>query len=78
MIYLSAPAIGRLNNYSRVAAHLAMHAGHFGPLLVCGRTPYARLDQIEARVGQQITAEQVRAAVAGRPDRILTIEPSED
>ena len=40
-IYLSAPAIARLSACSRIAAHLQMRNGRYGPLLQRGRVPYA-------------------------------------
>jgi hypothetical protein len=75
MIYVSGPAIARLNNYSRVAAHEHMRGGRFGPLLQRGRIAYAALDAVERQSGQQFTKEQIALAVGTRPGRLLIIEP---
>ena len=74
MIYLSAPTIARLAACSRINSHLQMRAGRFGPLLQRGRVPYAALDAVEHHLGQRFTTEQVTAAVAGRPDRMIVIK----
>ena len=73
-IYLSAPAIARLSACSRIAAHLQMRNGRFGPLLQRGRVPYADLGEVERHAGRQFTPEQIAMAVDGRPDRLITID----
>ena len=55
-----------------------MRSGRFGPLLQCGRIPYAALDAVERHSGQQFTKEQVAVAIDGHPGRILTIAESEE
>ena len=76
-IYLSAPAIARLSACSRIAAHLQMRNGRYGPLLQRGRVPYADLAEVERNTGRQFTPEQIAIAIDGKPDRLLTIT-SED
>jgi len=73
-IYLSAPAIARLSACSRIAAHVQMRRGRFGPLVQRGRVPYAPLAAVEHRVGRHFTPEQIALAIDGRPDRLITID----
>jgi ABC-type uncharacterized transport system substrate-binding protein len=47
-IYLSGPAIARLNACSLMAANKRLRAGSFGPILRRGRIGYAALDAIAA------------------------------
>jgi hypothetical protein len=74
VIYISCSVIGRLRNQSRVAAHLHMKAGHFGPVVKRGRIHYAALDAVEQHSGVIFTDEQIEEAAAGQPDRCLVIE----
>jgi hypothetical protein len=76
-IYLSAPAIARLSACSRIAAHLQMRRGRFGPLVQRGRVPYAALIALEREVGRQFTPEQIAMAVDGRPDRLVAVTTEE-
>ena len=73
-IYLSAPAIARLSACSRIAAHVSMRRGRFGPLLQRGRVPYAALEAVEHNTGQEFSAEQIAMAVDRRPERLITID----
>jgi hypothetical protein len=73
-IYLSAPAIARLSACSRIAAHLQMRHGRFGPLVQRGRVPYAALEACERHTGRRFTTEQIAMAIDGRPDRLITID----
>jgi hypothetical protein len=73
-IYLSAPAIARLSACSRIAAHLQMRNGRYGPLVQRGRVPYAALDAFERHTGRQFSPEQIAMAVDGRADRLITID----
>ena len=72
-IYLSAPAIARLSACSRIAAHVSMRRGRFGPLVQRGRVPYAALEAVEHNIGRQLTPEQIAMAVDGQPHRMLTV-----
>jgi hypothetical protein len=74
MIYVSAPAIARLNACSRIAAHLQMRRGRYGPLVQRGRVPYAALAAVARNVGQEFSAEQIAMAIDGRPDRLISID----
>ena len=78
MTYLSASAIARLEAKSLMAANKAMRAGRYGPLLKRGHIAYAALPAVERHVGQRFTPEQIAAAVAGQPGRMLVIERLED
>jgi hypothetical protein len=73
-IYLSAPAIARLSACSRIAAHVSMRNGRYGPLLQRGRVPYAALEAVEHNTGREFSPEQIALAVDGRPDRLITID----
>jgi hypothetical protein len=73
-IYLSAPAIARLSACTRIAAHLQMRRGRFGPLVQRGRVPYAALDAFQRHSGREFSPEQIALAVDGRPDRLITID----
>jgi hypothetical protein len=73
IIYVSGPAAARLNVCSRMTVNERMRAGAYGELLRRGRVFYARVDAIERHAGTRFSTEQIEAAVAGRPDRLLTI-----
>jgi hypothetical protein len=74
-IYLSAPAIARLSACTRIAAHLQMRRGRFGPLVQRGRVPYAALEAVSRTVGREFSPEQIALAVDGQPERMLTVTP---
>jgi hypothetical protein len=76
-IYVSAPAIARLSACSRIAAHVSMRAGRYGPLVQRGRVPYAAIEAVSRTVGREFSPEQIALAVAGQPDRLITI-PTEE
>ena len=73
-IYLSAPAIARLSACSRIAAHVSMRRGRYGPLVQVGRVPFAALPAVERYAGRLFTPEQIAMAVDGRPDRLIKID----
>jgi hypothetical protein len=76
-IYLSAPAIARLSACSRIAAHVSMRRGRFGPLVQRGRVPYAALIALERQVGRRFTPEQIAMAIDGRSDRLIAVTTEE-
>jgi hypothetical protein len=76
-IYVSAPTIARLKACSRIATHMQMRRGDFGPLLLRGRVPYASLDALERRLGQRFSDAQLALAAAGQPGRILILSDPE-
>ena len=76
-IYVSAPTIARLKACSRIATHMQMRRGHFGPLLQRGRVPYAALDAVERHSGLHFTSEQIGLAIDGRPARVLIVPDPE-
>ena len=75
--YISPPVIAILQDKVRTTALRQMLAGHYGPIIRRGRrnTPYVPLTAVADYHGINITAEQLEAAVAGKPDRIIT-EPA--
>jgi hypothetical protein len=72
-IYLSAPAIAPLSACSRIAAHVSMRRGRFGPLVQRGRVPYAALEAVSHTAGREFSPEQIALAVDGQPHRMLTV-----
>jgi hypothetical protein len=72
-IYISGPAIARLNVCSLMAANKALRRGAFGPILQRGRIRYAALTAVGRHSGQEFSKEQVAAAIDGKPGRVLTI-----
>jgi hypothetical protein len=74
MILISGPAIGQLCQHTRKWAHDTLRRGSFGPVTRGpGGVLYADLTAVEGYSGLQFTDDQIEAAVAGIPDRLLTI-----
>lgn len=78
MILISGPAIARLCLRTRKWAHEHLRRQSFGPVIEHNGIIFAQLPEVESHIGQRFTAEQLKAAAAGYPDRILKIEPVED
>jgi hypothetical protein len=72
MNYLSGAAIARLKTSTLMAANKAMHASTFGPLIRRRQSYYAAQDEVERELGQ-LSAEQLAAAVDGKPLRMIEI-----
>jgi hypothetical protein len=76
-IYLSGPAIASLRASARMTENAHMRAGRYGPVLWHDRVAYVAQANVERRVGLTFTPEQIQQAVAGLPNRILTIHDQE-
>ena len=78
MILISGPAIAKLSLRTRKSAHEHMRRGSFGPILEHGGILYARLPDVERRLGTTFSEGQLALAADGKLGRILTIaEPQE-
>ena len=77
--YVSPSVIATLQDRVRTSAWRRMLAGHYGPIVRRGYrdTPYVLLAKVEDFHGVTFTVPQLEAAVAGRPDHILTVPVSE-
>jgi hypothetical protein len=71
----SGPLIARLVGRNRMTINAAMRAGRYGETVVINEIRYADLANVEAARGIKFSPEQLTAAVAGKADRLLTINP---
>jgi hypothetical protein len=51
-----------------------MRRGEYGPSFMIDGVRYVRLDEVERRTALKFTDEQLMAAAAGLPGRLLEIE----
>ena len=72
-IHISVAAIAQLTACSPQAVHKALKRGRYGVPVQRGRNVYVPLANVEARLGQPITSEQLARATAGNPARVLTV-----
>jgi hypothetical protein len=77
--YVSPSVIAALERKVRTTALRRMLAGYYGPIVRRGRrnTPYVPLAAVEDFHGVTFDDVQVEIAVAGKPNRLLTIPESE-
>ena len=72
-IHISVAAIAQLTACSPQAVHKALLKGTYGTPVQRGRNLYVPLANVEARLGQRISPEQVASTTAGNPARVVTI-----
>ena len=71
--FISGPTIAALTQTPRMTVNHWLRAGRYGRTHRIGRIVYAGLDGVEKVAGAKFTDEQIKAASAGLPDRIVTI-----
>ena len=71
--FVSGPAIARLTVKPKMTVSDHLRGGVYGETFFCGRVRYADLAEVERAEGRSFTDEQIERAVAGIPDRLLTI-----
>ena len=76
-VHISVAAIAQLTACSPQAVHKALLKGTYGVPVQRGRNLYVPLANVEARLGQRISPDQVASTTAGNPARVVTIT-SED
>ena len=76
-IHISVAAIAQLTACSPQAVHKALLKGTYGTPVQRGHNLYVPLNNVEARLGQRISPEQVASTAATNPARVVTI-PTED
>jgi hypothetical protein len=74
MILISGPTIAALRLRTRMAENMALRRGEYGPTFMIGHVRYARLSEVERRTALKFSDEQLRAAAAGVPGRLLEID----
>ena len=76
-VHVSVAAIAQLTACSPQAVHKALLKGTYGVPVRRGHNLYVPLANVEARLGQRISPEQVARTTAGNPARVVTI-PTEE
>jgi hypothetical protein len=78
MIWISGPCIAALRLRSRMTENMAMRGGVYGPSVMIDGARYVRLDEVERRAGLRFTREQLMAAQAGLPGRMIVFQEGAD
>jgi hypothetical protein len=78
MILISGPTIAALRLRTRMAENLAMRRGEYGPSFMIDGVRYVRLDEVERRTTLKFSDQQLSAAAAGLPGRLVEIEGVEN
>ncbi len=55
-----------------------LRSGSFGPTYKCGRIVYVALENVDKATGLKLSEQQIEAASAGLPDRILRIAENQE
>ena len=72
-IHISVAAITQLTACSPQAVHKALLKGVYGVPVKRGNNLYVPLANVEARLGQRISPDQVAHTAMGNPARVVTI-----
>ena len=70
--------IAQLAACSPQAVHKAVQRGSYGVPVQRGRKLFVPLANVEARLGQRISPEQLDRATAGNPARMLVATPPQE
>ncbi len=71
--FVSGPTIAALTQTARMTVNDRLRAGCYGSTYRIGRIVYVALENVEKYLGITFTDEQLEAASAGLPDRVVTI-----
>ena len=72
--FISGPTIAALTQTPRMTVNYWLRAGRYGRTHRIGRIVYVGLNGVEKVAGTNFTDEQIKAASAGLPDRIVKIQ----
>ncbi|MFO1099739.1 MAG: hypothetical protein U1E81_16100 [Xanthobacteraceae bacterium] len=78
IVLISGPTIAALTGRHRMSVNDLLRGGKYGETVLVDGIRYAAFDRVQQRHGVEFSDEQINAAVAGLPGRILRIPEHEE